>query len=744
MRLRMRLVHCLPVLVLFSGFQPVQAADSWALLVGVSKYQSPQINSLHYPAADATSIRDALVDKTLGGLAADHVRLLTDEEATRANIDAAVDTFLKPSVKAGDQVIIFLAGHGVAKGVGVEAKSFLLPTDVKGLTIKALEDSAVDLQALSNRLSELPAAQFTVFVDACREDPTPGRAIRGNTMTDVLGRSVQVIPQSSDHPVSSVTFYACGVGQRAFEDPNLKHGVFTYWILDGIREGAVPQKPDGAVELGRLSSYVASNVEDWAKKTSANGDFEVDQTPEIVANTQLEGPVILMRVKRPLSDATMAASPPRLLVAAYPPSADITVNGNHVGEGTLESLPQGGEYKIKAEAPGYEPVERSVKVLDGYEHQVSLHLQPGGRGLTAPADSPAARFYQSAVDAEGRQQWTVAENGYNLVLQGDPTYASAYERLASLQSRQGRNRDALATLITMTGQVQPGAHTLSLLSSAYATFAARGAGDGNQGAATAQAAGYRMPRDQKDAAALALQAAQAAAKADANSAEAQRALGLALVATDDKARNKMAATGALSKAILLDDKDPANHYSMGYAQRIFAQYIPAGPQQNGELQQAVASLQQALALRPDYYEAHRELAYCYHLMNNTDGAIKQYELANANRGAASDKDEVAGENVALSGLHKQAAQNSRGKSQQQHQAASDGYLADAQDITPKLDKALYILGSVGLGGRLSSYLPGRMGQVLNAASNPVGTVKNTIENKIDRNTGGILRGRLPF
>src|SRR6186997_789319 len=40
----------------------------WALLVGVSKYQNPAVVSLRFPATDATAIRDALVDRQLGGI----------------------------------------------------------------------------------------------------------------------------------------------------------------------------------------------------------------------------------------------------------------------------------------------------------------------------------------------------------------------------------------------------------------------------------------------------------------------------------------------------------------------------------------------------------------------------------------------------------------------------------------------------------------------------------------------------
>src|SRR5258708_7107620 len=40
--------------------RPAPRNNTWALLVGVSKYQNPAILSLRYPSSDATALRDAL------------------------------------------------------------------------------------------------------------------------------------------------------------------------------------------------------------------------------------------------------------------------------------------------------------------------------------------------------------------------------------------------------------------------------------------------------------------------------------------------------------------------------------------------------------------------------------------------------------------------------------------------------------------------------------------------------------
>ena len=110
--------------------KPPVADNQWTLLVGVSQYPG-QIQSLGFPRDDAQAIRDLLV--SAAGFPEDHIRLLTDNgagdaKATRQNILAAIDYFA-PRVQPGHEVIVFLAGHGIARGLGLQAKSFFLPAE---------------------------------------------------------------------------------------------------------------------------------------------------------------------------------------------------------------------------------------------------------------------------------------------------------------------------------------------------------------------------------------------------------------------------------------------------------------------------------------------------------------------------------------------------------------------------------------------------------------------------------------
>jgi tetratricopeptide (TPR) repeat protein len=340
----------------------------------------------------------------------------------------------------------------------------------------------------------------------------------------------------------------------------------------------------------------------------------------------------------------------------------------------------------------------------------------------------------------------VAMGGYNMVRQSDPKFAPAYERLAEIQRSRGNAQEAVATLVDMTKQV-PSAHSYSLLARAYVALI-------NKNVATPQAAdgekeaenekprrsglggllGRRKkeetPQQKKNApdpnAALALRAADQAVKLDARSAEAHLARGLALTAMDQGGNKQSDALMEFGTAVLLDDKDAANHYGLGYGRYTFAAYAKEGDAQKAELQRAVTALKEALKLRPDYYEAHRELAYCYHLLGDTDAAMRQYQLATSYRGSATDKDEVAGGEVALASLHQQKAKSSEGEEKKSHEQASEGYMGDAKETTPNLVRAMAIMNRA----RLGSSIIGNMPPGVQAALDPAGAIRSQIRSRI--------------
>lgn len=721
--------------VILSAAMPARA-ETWALLVGVSKYRSPTIASLKFPSKDAQALKDAFVN--IGKVPDSHIKLLTDDEATRDNILSGVTTFLKSNVKPGDDVLISFAGHGVAKGVGLDAKSYFLGTDALGGSKAQLESSAVSLRDLCSKISELPARQFVLLDDACREDPTPGRRLKPNSRTDTQTQDTQIVPKEGMR-ATSVTFYACQVGQRAYEDATKEHGVFTYYILEAIKKAAGADA-NGRIEMGVLASYVSQEVTNWAKSAS------IDQTPELTSNyldTGVTDPVYVLKVPKGTSSPVTPLKPV-LVIDSDPDTAVIYLNGAEVKQMPAEM--KEGENTVRVAAVGFKDLEKKISALPGYQYQMIATLTPSGSG--APSNSSVTAQMQEAQTLESQSRWDDAIIKYQALTR--EKYAPAYERLAALQQRQGLSADdksnwsrglneAISTLVRMNRETTPSAHSYYLLSRAYSSFALRDAarvdpkpepekrgGDVNIGgikipggifggkkkkpeqpAVTepAKAGEYRVPENGGAAAALARKAADDATQIDAKVEDSYLAQGFSMLASDRDGKSEDDTIAAFHNAVTAAPNDAVANYGLGYGQFFFSKFHKNKGERDQHLQDAITSLNKAIELRPNFFEALRVRGTCNHFLGNRNEAARDYEAANANRGSATDPDEVASVNVSQSVLLRQQAAGEKGERKQDLMNASDGYNEDAKEIARDLNIALRILRIGGFPSSLGSFLP---------------------------------------
>jgi len=659
------------------------ANDQWALLVGISNYPG-QIQKLTYASRDAQAIKDLLASSAR--LPEDHIRLLTDEgpadaRATKQNILAAIDN-LATRVQPNHQVIVFLAGHGIARGLGAQAKSYFLPVDVDASSKESLERTGLDLEELSRRLGNLKASQFTIFIDACREDPFPGRGIKGNTMTDVMARGLRVTPSSAPTngvPPTSVVFYACQVGERAFEDPKLEHGVFTYYILNGIRELA--GRPDGRVEAGTLAAYLRDNVAKWSKDFQERAKYPAEQTPTMTA-TEVRGPIVIVKLATTTRDVQSPRSGTVTLITS-PAEATLTVNGQALGASPAQKELPPGEYTVRAEQQGFQPAETRITVVAGVQQEVTLTLKPAA----------ASASYEKGVKFEADHLWPQAIAAYEMALREDAGSMAVYDRLANAYLENARYRDAVDLLQTASDKLPNNALVLARRARALSRWATvEPTEDLSTNPRPSKAA------NQKDARKEAVKLAEQAAKIDANSAAVNLALGYAY-ALDPKDQSK--ANAAFVRASTIAPEDAEAYYGVGYTYRLMKQYPQAIPQ-----------LKKALQLRPDYYDAHRELAYCYHATDDTDNAIREYNTATGYRSETSNTGEMAGNHLALSALYQEKGQQVGGSEGEQISAAGKGHESEARDYDPTLKAALRVLNESGLSYRMQSYLPSELRNVI--------------------------------
>ncbi len=284
---------CLLVLVTLLLGSGWVRAEQYAVLVGVENYEHANLRTplLKYPVEDVTELA------TLLRAAGYRVVLLTDEtgaqnpdlKPTRANIDLQIETVLAKCQRA-DTVVLAFAGHGLQFEGTKDA--YFCPLDAKPFAEKA--STLISMKKVYGELESSFAGVKLIFVDACRNDPDPGRG-RGGLDSD-----------AAPPPKGVGALFSCSAGQKAFEHDSLKHGVFFHYVLEGLRREAHDNQ--GRVTFQGLSLYVQDHVPGKVSELFANRE----QSPNLRADLTGAPPVVLRKV---------AVTSPQPLVAPFSAAA---------------------------------------------------------------------------------------------------------------------------------------------------------------------------------------------------------------------------------------------------------------------------------------------------------------------------------------------------------------------------------------------------------------------------------------
>ncbi len=254
---------------------PPATGQRWAMLVGVNDYVT--MRKLNHCVDDMQALRDQLVQS---GFAEDHVYLLCDQASdaarlpTKRNIEKRLDLLLS-LVKDGDVLLIAFGGHGI----WLNGKTYLCPSEADGddheATMVCLEDY------IYHKLERSRASLRLLLVDACRDVPQRGRS-GGKDTNDSFIRGLERPPEGV------LVFNSCSPGQRAQEDSKLRHGVFTHFLLQGLK-GDADRDEDQRVTLGELSKYVGERTQKYV--ADKFNDFQVPKLSGDFAAATLEYPL---------------------------------------------------------------------------------------------------------------------------------------------------------------------------------------------------------------------------------------------------------------------------------------------------------------------------------------------------------------------------------------------------------------------------------------------------------------------
>jgi hypothetical protein len=173
--------------------RPTESTGStvWALLVGIDEYLAQ--TNLRGCVNDVEAMRVFLVNQL--DVPEDHIRTITNEQATRANILAAFQEFLieNPAIARGDQILFHYSGHGsrMRDATGVEPDGYnetLVAHDSRTKGIYDIPDKTIAV--LLDRLAAQKGDHITVILDSChsgsgtRKAHSPGAALTRRVPSD--------------------------------------------------------------------------------------------------------------------------------------------------------------------------------------------------------------------------------------------------------------------------------------------------------------------------------------------------------------------------------------------------------------------------------------------------------------------------------------------------------------------------------------------------------------------------------
>lgn len=228
--------------------------EIWAAVIGIGKYKS--VPSLKYAANDAREFHRYLVERLQ--VPKDHIWLLLDEEATLDNLRRTLGTQLRRRAGKDDMVIIYLASHGSTErdadsldGDGLE--KYILPHNADP---KDLYASALPMNEVSQIFRRISSERIVLIADTCYSGATGGRTIRvAGERASVSGSFLDRLSRGKGRLILT----ASEANEVSIEKDELKHGVFTYYLLEGLK-GEADYDGDGVITLDEIYRYVSTKV----------------------------------------------------------------------------------------------------------------------------------------------------------------------------------------------------------------------------------------------------------------------------------------------------------------------------------------------------------------------------------------------------------------------------------------------------------------------------------------------------
>lgn len=259
----MRKILYLFVLLMSISVSVLGYNSTYAVIISVADYKNftPDDGDLKYAVNDAVSFADFLKSKKGGSVPEVNIVLLTDAQASKADI-IAKSKALFAKAKKNDRVIFFFSGHG--------SRGCFMPYDAGDIG-----NNLIYFHEIKSIFRCAKCNTKLLFADACH----------AGSMKKGLSSNVELNETSvEDSKVTSnlniAVMMSCQSDERSLECSDLANGLFTYYLKEGL-SGKANRDGNQYITIQELYYYVYHNVQDMAALRGRS------QTPELFGKFDL-------------------------------------------------------------------------------------------------------------------------------------------------------------------------------------------------------------------------------------------------------------------------------------------------------------------------------------------------------------------------------------------------------------------------------------------------------------------------
>lgn len=216
------------------GVAQAEQSNQAAIVVGVENYDErlTGFRKLDYSADDANLIGSALQSI---GYSAQQIEILTDAQATKDIVLNRIRQRARALGKDGT-LVFFFSGHGFAQGDENYFATY-------GAVASELGASGLAVRDVVAAIRQSGVRRAVLLLDACRNNSLPGsKSANTGFVATADGEGVQIL-------------FSTRYGDISWEQPELQHGVFSYFLANGLR--------DNLRQFSQLADYVEREVMTW-------------------------------------------------------------------------------------------------------------------------------------------------------------------------------------------------------------------------------------------------------------------------------------------------------------------------------------------------------------------------------------------------------------------------------------------------------------------------------------------------